>query len=103
MNIELGRRWVAALRSGDYRQGRGRLKRTRNGGTKVSYCCLGVLRELHDIPKVTYDQMLSYKVFKELFPGLDQQKLAMMNDSPGSSFETIANYIEDYLSQRKEP
>ena len=38
MDIELGRKWVDALRSGKYQQGFGALK-TKAGG----YCCLGVL------------------------------------------------------------
>jgi hypothetical protein len=40
MNRELKSRWVAALRSGDYKQARERLRR--NG----SHCCLGVLCDL---------------------------------------------------------
>ncbi len=37
-------KWIAALRSGKYEQGKGKLKRTCNGET--SYCCLGVLCEI---------------------------------------------------------
>lgn len=36
--------WVAALRSGDYRQGRQRLRTVT--GDDVQFCCLGVLCEL---------------------------------------------------------
>jgi hypothetical protein len=42
MNPEIKARWVAALRSGGYKQTRGRL---RHGD---SFCCLGVLCDLHD-------------------------------------------------------
>ena len=45
MNEEIGRRWVAALRSGDYKQGVGRL-RAHRGDDGVKYCCLGVLTDL---------------------------------------------------------
>ena len=38
----LARRWVAALRSGKYRQGQGGLR------TGDRYCCLGVLCDLAD-------------------------------------------------------
>ena len=41
MNIEVKKKWVAALRSGDYKQGQGHLK----GGD--GFCCLGVLCDLH--------------------------------------------------------
>lgn len=40
MKPSIKKKWVAALRSGEYKQCRGRLKRG------DSYCCLGVLREL---------------------------------------------------------
>lgn len=35
------RKWIAALRSGEFRQGRGQLRRDN------SYCCLGVACELY--------------------------------------------------------
>ena len=38
-------RWVAALRSGNYKQGLGRLK-VRRAHQKTEYCCLGVLCEI---------------------------------------------------------
>lgn len=41
MNPEIKAQWVAALRSGDYQQGRGQLRSGNN-----TYCCLGVLMEL---------------------------------------------------------
>lgn len=39
------RQWIAALRSGEYVQGRSALKTTRFDGT-VEHCCLGVAEEL---------------------------------------------------------
>lgn len=41
MNPEIKAKWVAALRSGDYEQGSGRLRDDRG------MCCLGVLCDLH--------------------------------------------------------
>lgn len=41
MNKEIKQQWVAALRSGDYRQGTGTLKNRRG-----EFCCLGVLCDL---------------------------------------------------------
>lgn len=40
MNAEQGRRWLEALRSGDYQQGSGNLLNYNDG--KSRYCCLGV-------------------------------------------------------------
>jgi len=37
--------WIDALKSGDYEQGEGRLRRTR-WNAPPSYCCLGVLCEI---------------------------------------------------------
>jgi len=45
MKPEIKEKWLAALRSGDYKQGRGALKRILNG--EVVYCCLGVLSDLY--------------------------------------------------------
>lgn len=42
--LDLRRRWIEALRSGEYKQGVTELKRRRDG--ELLYCCLGVLCEL---------------------------------------------------------
>lgn len=42
MNKEIAKKWVAALRSGEYKQGKGQLRDTEN-----RFCCLGVLCNLH--------------------------------------------------------
>lgn len=41
-------RWVAALRSGKYEQGQGRLRDVLPDG-QVKFCCLGVLCEISDL------------------------------------------------------
>lgn len=41
MNPEVKSKWVAALRSGQYKQGQGRLRSPQDG-----FCCLGVLCDL---------------------------------------------------------
>ena len=45
MNPEIKERWLDALRSGEYQQGQNRLRQTK--GDTVTYCCLGVLCDLH--------------------------------------------------------
>lgn len=45
---ELVQKWVAALRSGEYKQGRGRLHQAKDN----SFCCLGVLCEVAGVKKV---------------------------------------------------
>lgn len=44
-NPEIMRRWVTALRSGEYTQGRSALRREYPSG-RVEHCCLGVLTDL---------------------------------------------------------
>lgn len=48
MKAELKQKWIEALRSGAYEQGRTELKSTSDGKTK--HCCLGVLRECAGLP-----------------------------------------------------
>ena len=45
MDKELKKRWLTALRSGEYKQGQGWLCTTSEKGA-AEYCCLGVLSEL---------------------------------------------------------
>lgn len=47
MKPEIKRRWVAALRSGKYKQGEGSLCTAGETGAADTYCCLGVLCDLH--------------------------------------------------------
>jgi len=44
VNQEIKEKWVAALRSGEYKQGTGRLRIEIIGG--YQYCCLGVLCDI---------------------------------------------------------
>ena len=46
MNTDIKTQWLAALRSGQYVQGRGMLKQTTEHG-QLQHCCLGVLCELY--------------------------------------------------------
>lgn len=52
MNPEVKQKWVDALRSGEYKQGKSRLRRVKDGYAprrkRDSYwCCLGVLTDLY--------------------------------------------------------
>lgn len=107
MDQELKRKWVEALRSGEYQQGNGKL--CDNG----RYCCLGVLydivvgdwRVLEDGLKATqrgdpnyvYDYVGTLGLSAEAMP-----VLANMNDGYGDferryTFSEIADYIEANL------
>ncbi len=112
MNQEIKVKWVAALRSGDYNQGKGSLK------SEDKFCCLGVLCDLHSKTFGTQwattegNEDKYYLGTKEVLPNdvmrwadLDwqnpkirehQTSLTELNDS-GDSFEEIADIIEKYL------
>ena len=107
-------KWVAALRSGKYKQGASRLK-TEDG----SYCCLGVLQMVtdgqvetrqrlyrspipHTLPTSEYrkrvadDDRCSFSVFFRDY----LTPLALLNDKVGLSFEQIADLIEEQVETR---
>jgi hypothetical protein len=113
MNPEIKAKWVAALRSGEYKQGRGNLRDKDN-----AFCCLGVLCDILDNTKWqdSYDEKL-YSYGNDIeTAGIPPQagnfpfealgkftnkageiiNLSLLNDS-GSSFEEIADIIEKHL------
>ena len=99
LNKELMTRWIEALESGRYRQGRGVLKRTDDSG-HVRYCCLGVLQKLE--PKLEcngWTMLLPTTVRKNLGCDLEQSYLVTLNDGDHSnkpqSFKKIAQYLRE--------
>jgi hypothetical protein len=123
MDRELVKRWIDALRSGEYRQGMGTLRKGNE------YCCLGILAELiHGkdcwykrgaqedgwtsaiycyIPVGGLAEILDFGEMLDvmdaelvglssLYSDLTQERLSHMNDS-GCSFEKIADYLEAHL------
>lgn len=115
MNPDIKQRWIEALRSGDYKQGISGLR------GENSFCCLGVLCDLHSIETGTpwalsddapfYLGEASYLPAPvaqwaecDFYPTTPAPKfavtiemgLAELNDN-GTSFEEIADLIEKYL------
>ncbi len=95
MDKELKAKWVAALRSGEYKQGKTFLRREDN-----SYCCLGVLLDVAGVDRKKWDGMCitPFKggVGNEYLDSCDASPLANMNDE-GKPFTEIADYIEENL------
>jgi hypothetical protein len=110
MPIELKDKWVKALRSGKYKQGRGILYNPE----EKSFCCLGVLEHIcldgnvelctscagQVLHPTNFRAVPSREFYDEY--GIDineiMGRLVQMNDGHGakpkpSSFKTIANYI----------
>jgi hypothetical protein len=114
MNEEIKKQWVAALRSGAYKQGTGRLHDTYRGEDR--FCCLGVLCDLaaregvvnvrSSGPDILYDDeadVLPQSVMD--WSGVESEDgrlttclpaLALMNDQ-GTTFAQLADEIERYL------
>jgi len=95
---KLKQKWIKALRSGKYKQGKERLYNEEED----SYCCLGVLELIAGIDTKsdaflqTTGELITHKAIS-CVKGLDmkmQIKLADMNDSEDNDFNDIAKYIE---------
>lgn len=93
MNKKDKKKWVKALRSGEYRQGQGQLINITSAGN-VNYCCLGVACSIG----ITKPLKSGEEVVKKSFLSLvDQRQLVVMNDEQRMSFKQIADYIEKNL------
>lgn len=108
------RKWIAALRSGKFKQGENYLKNNPSGNEN-EYCCLGVACEILGLKNIDKKQFISRgielkgisKVPKVIVGDMDDNKvvkqLAFMNDGKSDeglgkkSFEQIANWIEKNL------
>jgi len=116
MNKNIKTKWVKALRSGNYKQGKNSLAKVNKLGN-VKYCCLGVLCDLYlkehkqKWNPVNEDNDLSIGRKKETavlplnvrkWAGLDSnpilqsnnETLASMNDD-GFTFKKLADAIEN--------
>ncbi len=105
MNAEVKAKWVAALRSGEYKQATGALSEG-NG-----FCCLGVLCDLsakegrgawnHVAFEIdTRRAMAMPPAPVAAWAGLsgeDMDRIATMNDDDGCSFVEIADHIDRNL------
>lgn len=123
MNEEVKKKWVAALRSGEYKQGKDQLKTERYG--ECTYCCLGVLCDLFAKETNTSwdNKILSCDLFMPTthireWAGVSSNddfsvkvddpsiisvmahgkiQLYVLNDKYNYSFAQIADLIEKYL------
>jgi hypothetical protein len=119
------KKWLTGLRSGEYKRHEGSLKNVKilkSGKEKVSFCCLGVLADVCDVPfahvvDVDGDCELSNSgnkgnlppdMFESLTGIVDivsdtetQDDLAAKNDSGNYSFNKIADYIERKILSQK--
>ncbi len=82
MHADIMKKWVAALRSGDYKQGKGQLRKEVDGVN--SFCCLGVLCNLHAMehPEIAKNELSprSYLGDSEYLPAQVQDWAGMKNN-----------------------
>lgn len=90
LDPEAKKKWVEALRSGEYEQGRGRL----HSPLENSFCCMGVARAIN-IATGNCRKPNEW-LTEDFLPGTVQGILARKNDA-GDNFSTIATWIEDNL------
>lgn len=119
MKLALKIKWIEALLSGQYLQGRAQLKSAELLGQPPKYCCLGVLREVMDpkdergVPAAgstgagdPFYLMTDQLQEAGLSDGM-QKQLAELNDNPASpeftvlqlskGFPGVAQYIDRYI------
>lgn len=105
VNKEHMRQWIAALRSGEYPQARGTLKKVLSGGG-FAYCCLGVVCELaikDGVPVRVTRHVDDYEVFYRfdglhaLLPPQVAQWLGT-DSNPGVNIAPIGAHYSDCVS-----
>ena len=109
--------WIKALKSGDYIQGTGALKRSIDiNNSEIAYCCLGVACSVAGVPEeyitgewINYVDGYEYDVVPEVLHGESDgnklvEALSCMNDTHTAdttehkfSFEDIADWIDDNI------
>lgn len=96
MNKAIKQKWVKALRSGRYTQGRGRLERIVDG--ERHNCCLGVLCRVLRFPfSGCHGRLDDAIAARARLSEAAENKLIAMNDDRRDSFAVIADYIEKEL------
>jgi hypothetical protein len=107
MDPEKKAKWVAALRSGEYKQGQFQLctspdSELHPGGDGPVYCCLGVANKIFGLGCSDDDvHLFAYLGFgctePILLDQMTQNKLVRFNDDEGWDFNAIASWIEANL------
>ena len=110
--VEFVKKWIVALRSGEYKQGKGVL--AIQEGDTVAFCCLGVAGHLCGY--TANDMYMKGYLYPDKFPAVpkelehvfeDQFKadvplwkiLQGMNDHKMFTFDQIADYLEKEVVQ----
>lgn len=117
MKRDVLNKWVAALRSGKYEQGRGNLCKDNK------FCCLGVLLDIENVPYDLKDGLRLYGEYRDvngvipsrladeykMISGLgfssdteNYRSLFFLNDTDKLSFNEIADHLEKHADKYME-
>ena len=102
MNKNLKRKWLRALRSGRYKQGKYYLRTDDN-----TYCCLGVLADCIDNKCWSIADHKGHYAYKDKHGSISnrilsskiQNELIDLNDGKCNSFTEIADYIKKNIRE----
>ena len=97
MDAEIKRKWIKALRSGKYKQGRFKLARLDKDSDIQFFCCIGVG---FCVSSSNANVFGIITCTASLALGLDAEQqdiLVQMNDVAENNFAEIADYIEQNL------
>ena len=92
------KKWLEALRSGKYKQGKNELIKATNGG--FSYCCLGVLQAITGLKVDNCGLLTNRRADITCVKGLSvdtQGELSTFNDTD-KSFDWIADWIDKNIT-----
>lgn len=89
MTPETKTKWIDALRSGEFQQGRYALYNNQSD----TYCCLGVLCKVLNIPDINVNSEQGYSVLADTHK-VNTFAYMTMNDQEQKSFLEIADHIE---------
>lgn len=106
MKQDIKDKWVAALRSGNYKQGTGELRKVKDDGCTY-HCCLGVLAEvaglkIRGLGIETENGNNDYQPLQDLIDEdsdkrISTERFYKLNDMEKWSFDKIADTIEKEL------
>jgi hypothetical protein len=108
--ISFKKKWIKALRSGDYKQGKEALIR-RNEDKVLEYCCLGLATCISGIKTITINKYINNGIgyipdknilVPKIIRGDNDLTNLLANKNDGNqckkqSFKQIANWIENNL------
>jgi hypothetical protein len=85
MNKKIAKKWVEALRSGEYRQGREALCRIDPLDGTESYCCLGVLTDLYQKDRKKKKKKLKTRESSPFMDTVVVEYFSLDSDDSGAS------------------